>query len=135
MAYVVAALPLEYGTTALTQLFRRGFKRWVVDGEEQPEDLLADIERFGTSAFKEHVRIEAKEEPFVDDPAMLAVLATLSAICVLEHPRLEEIPPHRLALIENIRELYERELAGRGLESAMPDEAYEDPEYVFEPVA
>ena len=31
-----------------------------------------------------------------------------------------------------IRETFERELEERGIESQMPDEAYEDPDYSFE---
>ena len=88
MAYRVAALPLEYGETRINQLFTRGYNRYVVDGEDQPEDLVNDIERFGTAAFKEQVRADAADEPFVDEPGTLAVLATLSAICVKEHPKI-----------------------------------------------
>jgi len=67
-AYRVATLPLEYGTTRINQLFTRGYNRYIVDGEDQPEDLLNDLERFGTAAFKEDIRANAAEDPFVDEP-------------------------------------------------------------------
>jgi len=34
----------------------RAANRYIVDDEDQPEDLLNDLERFGTAAFKEDVR-------------------------------------------------------------------------------
>jgi hypothetical protein len=111
MAFRVAALPLEYGETRINQLFTRGYNRYVVDGEDQPEDLLNDIERFGTAAFKQKVREEAAETPFVDEPGTLAVLATLSAICVTEHPKFESTPPRNIQVLYDIRELFVNNLA------------------------
>lgn len=111
MAYRVAALPLEYGETRVNQLFTSGYNRYVVDGEDQPEDLVNDIERFGTAAFKEQVRADAAEEPFVDEPGTLAVLATLSAICVKEHPKFEHASPRNIQVLYDIRELYINNLA------------------------
>jgi len=110
-AYRVATLPLEYGTTRINQLFTRGYNRYIVDGEDQPEDLLNDLERFGTAAFKEDVRANAAEEPFVDEPGTLAVLATLSAICVKAHPKFEHVPPRKVQVLYDIRELYVNNLA------------------------
>jgi hypothetical protein len=104
-AYRVAAMPLEYGTPRINQLFTRGYNRYVVDGEDQPEDLLNDIERFGTAAFKEQVRADATEEPFVDEPGTLAVLATLSAICVKENSTFEHASPRNIQVLYDIREL------------------------------
>lgn len=111
MAYQVATLPLEYGTTRINQLFTRGYNRYIVDGDDQPEDLLSDIERFGTAAFKEDVRTSAEEEPFVDEPGTLAVLATLSAICVKAHPKFEDVPPRKVQVLYDIRDLYVNNLA------------------------
>ncbi|WP_435182192.1 primase-associated protein [Halorussus sp. AFM4] len=111
MAYRIAALPLEYGETRINQLFTRGYNRYVVDGEDQPEDLVNDIERFGTAAFKEQVRADAAEEPFVDEPGTLAVLATLSAICVKEHSKFEHASPRNIQVLYDIRELYVNNLA------------------------
>jgi hypothetical protein len=110
-AYRVAALPLEYGDTRINQLFTRGYNRYVVDGENQAEDLLNDMERFGTAAFKEQVRANAADDPFVDEPGTLAVLATLSAICVKEHPKFEHTPPRNIQVLYDIRELYVNNLA------------------------
>ncbi|MDS0243613.1 MULTISPECIES: primase-associated protein [unclassified Haloferax] len=110
-AYRVATLPPEYGTTRINQLFTRGYNRYIVDGEEQPGDLLTDLERFGTAAFKEDVRADAAEEPFVDKPGILAVLATLSAICVKAHPKFEHAPPRTVQVLYDIRELYVNNLA------------------------
>ncbi|MCU4927115.1 primase-associated protein [Halobacteria archaeon AArc-dxtr1] len=110
-AYRVATLPLEYGTTRINQLFTRGYNRYIVDGENQPVDLLNDLERFGTAAFKEDVRANAAEEPFVDEPGTLAVLATLSAICVKTHPKFEHAPPRKVQVLYDIRELYVNNLA------------------------
>jgi hypothetical protein len=110
-AYRVAALPLEYGTARINQLFTRGYNRYIVDGEDQPEDLLKDLERFGTAAFKEKSRTDAAEEPFVDEPGILAVLATLSAICVKAYPKFEDVPPRTIQVLYDIRELYVNNLA------------------------
>jgi len=110
-AYRVATLPLEYGTTRINQLFTRGYNRYIVDGEDQPDDLLNDLERLGTAAFKEDVRANAAEEPFVDEPGTLAVLATLSAICVKAHPKFEHAPPRKVQVLYDIRELYVNNLA------------------------
>jgi len=110
-AYRVAALPTEHGTTRINQLFTRGYNRYIVDGEDQPDDLLNDLERFGTAAFKEQVRDDAVDEPFVDEPGILAVLATLSAICVKEHPKFEHSPPRNIQVLYDIRELYINNLA------------------------
>ena len=110
-AYRVATLPLEYGTTRINQLFTHGYNRYIVDGEDQPEDLLNDIERFGTAAFKEQVRNDAADDSFVDEPGTLAVLATLSAICVKAHPKFEHAPPRKVQVLYDIRELYVNNLA------------------------
>jgi len=110
-AYRVATLPLEYGTTRINQLFTRGYNRYIVDDEDQPEDLLNDLERFGTAAFKEDVRANAAEDPFVDEPGTLAVLATLSAVCVKTHPKFEGVPPRKVQVLYDIRELYVNNLA------------------------
>jgi hypothetical protein len=111
VGYRVAALPLEYGETRINQLFTRGYNRYIVDGEDQPEDLLEDIERFGTAAFKSQVRTDATDEPFVDEPGTLAVLATLSAICVKGHPEFEHAWPRNIQVLYDIRELYVNNLA------------------------
>jgi len=105
-AYQVAALPTEYGKIRVTQLFTRGFERYIVDGEDQPGDLLDDLERFGTAAFKDDVRDTAAREPFVDEPGTLAVLATLSAICIKAHPKFEDVPPRKIQPLYDVRELY-----------------------------
>jgi hypothetical protein len=110
-AYRVAALPLEYGPARINQLFTRGYNRYIVDGKDQPEDLLKDLERFGTAAFKEKSRTNAAEEPFVDEPGILAVLATLSAICVKAHPKFEDVPPRTIQVLYDVRELYVNNLA------------------------
>ncbi|MCU4719583.1 primase-associated protein [Halapricum hydrolyticum] len=110
-AYCVATLPLEYGTTRINQLFTRGYNRYIVDGEDQPDDLLNDLERFGTAAFKEDIRANAAEEPFVDEPGTLAVLATLSAVCVKAHPKFDHAPPRKVQVLYDIRELYVNNLA------------------------
>ena len=110
-AYRVAALPLEHGEIRINQLFTRGYNHYVVDGEDQPGDLLNDIERFGTAAFKQQARTNAADEPFVDEPAILAVLATLSAICAKEHPKLEHASPRNIQVLYDIRELYVNNLA------------------------
>ncbi|MFC7215987.1 primase-associated protein [Saliphagus sp. GCM10025334] len=105
-AYRVAALPRDEGESQLTQLFERGYQRWMVDGEQQTEKLLADIERFTTGAFTPSTREEAAERPYVDDPGVLAVLTTLGAVCIMDHPKLEDTPPRHLALLSDLRELY-----------------------------
>jgi len=110
-AYRVATLPLEYGTTRINQLFTRGYNRYIVDGEDQPEDLFERPRRFGTAAFKEDIRANAAEEPFVDEPGTLAVLATLSAICVKGTPEVRTRPPRKVQVLHDIRELYINNLA------------------------
>jgi hypothetical protein len=47
--------PLEYRRSRVGHLFNRGNDRYVVDSEDRPEDLLEDIERAGTAAFKHRV--------------------------------------------------------------------------------
>lgn len=105
-AYRVAALPLKYSETDIHNLFTRGYNRYVVDGEDQPDELLNDIERFGTAAFKKDIRTGAAEEPFVDEPGTLAVMATLSAICVKSHSKFEDTTPRKIQPLYDIRELY-----------------------------
>lgn len=111
MALIVAALPLEYGSTRIIQLFRRGYQRYIVDGEPNTDDLIRDIERFGTAAFNKRVRHGAAETSFVDDPGTLAMAATLSAICVKAHSTFQEIPPRNIQVLYDIRELYVNNLA------------------------
>ena len=106
MAYRVAALPRDEGQFQLTQLFERGYQRWMVDDTQETEKLLADIERFTCDAFAPSTRRKAAERPYVDDPGMLAVLTTLGAVCIMDHPKLEDTPPRRLALLGDLRELY-----------------------------
>jgi len=124
-AYRLAALPLEYGSARINQLFSRGYSRYVVDGEQQPADLLADVERFGVDSFKQQVRHDATEDPYVDEPATLAVLATLSAICVKAHPQFESTPPWSIQVLYDIRELFVNNLASlirtRGDETLLQD--------------
>ncbi|AQL44716.1 hypothetical protein BV210_18350 (plasmid) [Halorientalis sp. IM1011] len=110
-AYRVAALPRDEGAFQLRQLFERGYQRWSVDGEQQPEQLLADVERFTTDAFAPSTRDAAASRPYVDDPGALAVLSTLGAICIMAHPKLEATPPRRLALLGDLRELYVNNIA------------------------
>ncbi|GAA0239941.1 primase-associated protein [Haladaptatus pallidirubidus] len=111
MAYRVAALPRGEGQVQLTQLFERGYQRWTVDDTQETEKLLADIERFTFDAFVPSTRRKAAERPYVDDPGMLAVLATLGAVCIMDHPKLEETPPRHLALLDDLRELYVNNIA------------------------
>ncbi|EJN56893.1 hypothetical protein HSB1_47100 [Halogranum salarium B-1] len=110
-AYRVATLPRNEGESQLTQLFERGYDRWTVDGTQQTEKLLADVERFTCDAFAPSIREEAAERPYVDDPGMLAVLTTLGAVCIMDHPKLEDTPPRRLALLSDLRELYVNNIA------------------------
>ncbi|MFC6615979.1 primase-associated protein [Halopenitus salinus] len=110
-AYRVISVPLEYGTHSINQLFTRGYDRYVIDGVDQPADLLNDIGRFGRAAFNEQVRADALEDPFVDEPGLLAVLATLSAICVKGHPKFKQSPPRTIQPLYDIRELYVNNLA------------------------
>lgn len=110
-AYRVAALPRDEGEFQLTQLFERGYQRWMVDGEQQTEKMLADIERFTTDAFAPSTREEAAERPYVDGPGTLAVLTTLGAVCIMGHPKLEDTPPRHLALLGDLRELYVNNIA------------------------
>lgn len=112
MAYRVAALPQEYGPTALTHLFERGYQYWTVDGETHATELVTDIGWFGTRAFRERVRTQTLEEPIIDDPGALAVLATLSALCVKAHPKFERVPPAKLQLIHDIGECYVNTILG-----------------------
>ena len=110
-AYRVASLPLEYDTIRVKQLFTRGYNRYVVDGEDQPEDLLNDVERFGRAAFNKRVREDSLDDPFVDEPGTLAVLSTLSAICVKHHSKFAESPPGTIQVLYDIRELFVNNLA------------------------
>ncbi|WP_136591300.1 primase-associated protein [Salinigranum halophilum] len=111
VAYRIAALPTEYRESHINQLFTRGYNRYIVDGEDQPTALVNDIERFGKAALKEQVRSDAAEEPFVDEPGTLAVLATLSAVCVKAHPKFEHTSPRNIQVLYDIRELYVNNLA------------------------
>lgn len=90
-----------------------GYDGYLVDGQHRPEDLLEDLERFGTAAFKPRVRKKALDEPFVDEPGTLAVLATLSAICVKSQPTVEHTPPRQIQPLYDIREFYVNNLASR----------------------
>ncbi|GAA0253412.1 primase-associated protein [Haladaptatus pallidirubidus] len=110
-AYRVAALPRDEDQFQLTQLFERGYQHWMVEGTQETEKLLADIERFTCDAFTPSTRRKAAERPYVDDPGMLAVLVTLGAICIMDHPKLDDTPPQRLALLGDLRELYVNNIA------------------------
>lgn len=119
-AYRIASLPPEYPDPQIADLFTRGYDRYLIDGEYQADDLLEDLERFGTAAFKPRIRTEALDEPFVDEPGTLAVLATLSAICVKSHSTFEDTPPRRIQPLYDIRELYVNNLASLLREYAEP---------------
>lgn len=105
-AYRAAVLPMDEGKTTIHQLFSRGYRRWTDGGEQAADELLQDVERFATGAMKKHVRKSARTEPYVDDPAVLAVLATLSGVVVQRHEKLQDTPPRRLKPIEYIQDLY-----------------------------
>lgn len=109
-AYLVAAVPTEYSDTHITQLFARGYDRYIVDDEPDTTTLLSDIEQFGTAAFEQEQRERAFETPFVNTPATLVLLATVSTICVLEQPRFEDTPLRRNQVVHNIRELFANNL-------------------------
>ena len=111
MAYRIAALPRDRSEFQLKQLFERGYDRWTVDGEQKPEKLLADVERFTTDAFEPSTREQAAQRPYVDDPGALAVLTTLGAVCIMDHPKLADTPPRHLALLGDLRELYVNNIA------------------------
>ena len=108
----VAALPQEHSRTKLIQLFERGYEYWTADGEAHTTELLTDIGRFGTRAFKQQVRTETLEQPIISDPGALAVLATLSALCVKTHPKFERVPPTKLQLVHDIGECYVNTILG-----------------------
>ena len=110
-AYRVAALPRDVSEFQLSQLFERGYQRWTVDGEQHTAELLADIEQFTTDAFAPSTREQAAERPYVDDPGALAVLTTLGAVCIMDHPKLDDTPPRHLALLGDLRELYINNIA------------------------
>ncbi|WP_114579253.1 primase-associated protein [Saliphagus sp. LR7] len=105
-AYLVAAIPTKYTDDEIIELFARGYERYVVDKTPDRETLLSDFERFGTGAFDKSKRERSLEYPFVDRPATLVLLATLSAVCVTEQPRFEDTPPRRNQVVQNIRELF-----------------------------
>lgn len=105
-AYLVAAIPTEYTDRDIIQLFAQGYDRYIVDGEPDRETLLSDVERVGTAVFKRSQRNRPLEYPFVDKPATLVLLATLSTVCVSEQPRFEDTPPRRNQVLHNIRELF-----------------------------
>lgn len=110
-AYRVAALPRDESQFQLTQLFERGYQRWTVEGTQKTEKLLADIERFTCEAFTPSTRENAADRPYVDDPGALAVLTTLGAVCIMDHPKLKGTPPRNLALLGDLRELYVNNIA------------------------
>ncbi|WP_114578537.1 primase-associated protein [Saliphagus sp. LR7] len=109
-AYLVAAVPTQYTMSELVQLFDRGYDRYLVDDEPDPDTLLSDVEHFGTSAFEQAQRERTLERSFVDWPATLVLLATIGAICVIEQPRFEDTPVRRNQVIQNIRELFANNL-------------------------
>ena len=108
---MVAALPTECSDSRIGQLFERGYQRYTVDGEPQPTDLIRDIERFGTAALNDRLRLATARNPLVDDPGILAVVSTLSAVCVKAHPSFEKVPPRNIQVLYDIRELYVNNLA------------------------
>jgi len=111
-ALLVAALPQEHGRMKLIQLFERGYEYWTADGEAHTTGLVTDIGQFGTRAFRKRVRTRTLSEPIIDDPGALAVLATLSALCVTAHPKLERVPSTKLQLIHDISECYANTILG-----------------------
>lgn len=111
VALKIAALPTEYGTTQINQLFERGYQRYIVEGTPKSTDLIRDVERFGKAAMNETVRAETRHKPFVDDPGTLALVATLSAICVSTHSAFESLPRRNIQILYDIRELYMNNLA------------------------
>ena len=111
-AYRIAVLPREYSTSKHRQLLERGFKAWGSDGEIDYEQLVEDIETFGTVALDEGSNRDHAANPVVQDPAVLAVLATLSAACVKRHEKLTSTPPENLVPLQNIRELYSNTIIG-----------------------
>ena len=110
-AYRVGALPRDEGQFQFAQLFERGYQRWTVNDTQQTEKMLAGIERFTCDAFAPSTREEAAERPYIDDIGMLAVLTTLGAVCIMDHPKLEDTPSRHLALLDDLRELYVNNIA------------------------
>ncbi|MFC4990336.1 primase-associated protein [Saliphagus infecundisoli] len=109
-AYLIAAIPTQYTTSEIVQLFARGYDRYLVDGEPDPETVLSDVERFVTGAFEPAQRERTLERSFVDRPATLVLLATIGTICVMEHFRFENTPVRRNQVIHHIRELFANNL-------------------------
>ncbi|MFC4989611.1 primase-associated protein [Saliphagus infecundisoli] len=105
-AYLVVAVPTEFSNRDIIQLFLRGYDCYLHDDDLAREDLISDIEQFGTAAFENAKRERPLEYPFVDDPGMLVLLATLSTLCVEDQPRFEETPLRRNQVVANIRELF-----------------------------
>lgn len=108
---MVAALPTEYGDIRRSQLFDRGFARYTVNGEPRPTDLITDVERFGTAALNPRLLEDSAKRAFVDDPGILAVVSTLSAVCVKANPTFEDVPARNIQVLYDIRELYINNLA------------------------
>ena len=63
-----------------------------LDGRRDPA-TREDAERFTCDAFTPSTREEAAEQPYVDNPGMLAVLTTLGAVCIMDHPKLRGYAP------------------------------------------
>jgi hypothetical protein len=89
-AYRTLLLPQDQNSSDRRSLLLRGFAQYVDDdGTEHGDELLADIERFGLAAIQ-FGRIEDHDDVFTHDPGRLALLATLSSLCLKNHDRFKE---------------------------------------------
>lgn len=101
-----AALPGEHSQLALQYLFDHGYTAFhTADGEVDADGLASAIERFALEAF-EPGDPRDRDGPFVEDPAVLATITSLTTVCVTDHLALADTPTDRLQLVADLRSLY-----------------------------
>ncbi len=111
-AYRVGVLPAEHRLAKHRQLLERGFQAWERDGELDENQLVKDVEIFGRLVLKDSIDRDHASNPIAEDPGILAVVATLSAVCIKRHERLTSTPPEKLVPLRKVRELYSEALIG-----------------------
>jgi hypothetical protein len=112
-AALAAALPHKQDPQAVTELFSSVYRYLNNHDEMHPDDLVGSVESFFWNAVEETESPNSRDDPFVADPKMLAVVATLAVAAVTNHEKIEGTPPERLKLFADIRNLYSNTLTSQ----------------------
>lgn len=105
-AALVAALPKKFQQLKLERLFSRIYRYMNESERYETDDLVDGAEKFFLAAVDDTRDPNTPGDPFVDSPSTLSVVSVLAASAVTRHEKLEDTPPTRLKLFQQISDLY-----------------------------